>query len=469
MNETPRRRISSRSVASPARPSPVASESRTTRRRIRAAAEVAPASSTETPPFDAAETVADDGREAVADAVADASTPTLAAPATEARATDGPPGGPPPADATAAEASPEASAPVAPAAGVVPTRIAALPAADGAAAEAREPATPKASAGRPKRNRSRTDAGVAAATSDAPKRARRRRRNRDTAVITPAAAESAVAPELTVVGEPTIPTQIEVATEDDTSAVAAAQNRGRMLLAVAAANALLVAIVVLVGSGIVALPFVDGSRGGGAAQPTPAGEVAGVANTPLPTPAVIVDDTFDDLSINSPLPQPWKVTRSGVAVAIALPTSIDRSVRLRASDGSPERACHPLPAGAVADLRLELDFVLETAPSSDSTIVALMSGATEAIAIGIDRTGRLAGADSTSSALSPGTWAHLSLIVHRASSTIDWEVIADGTVLGAARNRPLANAAAGISGFCLESPQGTQAGSIAFNNVRAAG
>jgi hypothetical protein len=242
----------------------------------------------------------------------------------------------------------------------------------------------------------------------------------------------------------------------------------RALLAVVALGAVLAMTVALVG--IIALPLADSLRIGGSAQPSPAGSVAGIASTPVPAPAVIVDETFDGLSINSSLPPSWDVTGSGAAVVIALPTSVDRSVRLRASDGgNAERACHPLPPGATVDLRIELDFVLETALSSDTNLVTLASGANDAVTIGLDRNGRLLGADATSGSLPAGTWAHLSLTMHRASPTVDWEVTAAGTSLGAARNRAPDNAFSGISALCLQSPQSTQAGSVAFNNVRATG
>jgi hypothetical protein len=239
-----------------------------------------------------------------------------------------------------------------------------------------------------------------------------------------------------------------------------------------ALGALLGALIVLGAIGTIALPSIDSGQFG---VPRPGGSVAGAMSSALPTGAVIVDETFDQLSINSPLPRPWEVTGSGAAVVIPLPTSVDRSVRLRTSDGgNPERACHPLRTDGAADVRVELDILLETAVATGSDLITLASGSTDALVIGVDARGRIAAGDASQApagALAPGTWAHVSITVHPGSKTVDWGVsLADGTMLANATARPLEPASAGgIESLCVVSPDGTPGGSIAVNNARATG
>jgi hypothetical protein len=223
----------------------------------------------------------------------------------------------------------------------------------------------------------------------------------------------------------------------------------------------------------IAPPSIDSGQAA-SSVPQPGGSVAAATSSAPPTEAVIVE-TFDGLSINSPLPPPWEVTGSGAAVVIALPTSVDRSVRLRTSSGGdPERACHPLRTNGGSDMRVALDILLETPVGAASDLITLRSGSTDALVIGVDAGGRIVGDDASQApagALAPGTWAHVSISVHPDSKTVDWDVsAADGTTLASATGRPLDPASAGgIESFCVVSPGGTPGGSIAVNNVRAAG
>jgi hypothetical protein len=242
----------------------------------------------------------------------------------------------------------------------------------------------------------------------------------------------------------------------------------------AGACAVLGALIGLGATGTIALLSIDIGPGPDSV-PHPVGSVAAATGSALPTGAVIVDETFDALSINSPLPPPWEVTGSGAAVVIAFPTSVDRSVRLRTSDGgNPERACHPLRTGGAADVRVELDILLERAVETGSDLITLTSGSTDAMVIGVDAGGRIVGDDTSQApakALAPGAWAHVSITVHPGSKTVDWDVsVAQGTTLASATGRPLDTASAGgFESFCVVSPGGTPSGSIAVNNVRATG
>jgi hypothetical protein len=223
----------------------------------------------------------------------------------------------------------------------------------------------------------------------------------------------------------------------------------------------------------IVLPSIDSGQAANSV-PQPGGSVAGATSSAPATEAVIVE-TFDGLSINSPLPRPWEVSGSGAAVVIALPTSVDRSVRLRTSaGGNPERACHPLRTDGAADVRVALDVLLETAVGAASDLITLTSGSTDALVIGVDADGHVVGDDALQApagALAPGTWAHVSISVHPDSKTVDWDVsAADGTTLASAMGRPLdPGSAGGIESFCVVSPGGTPGGSIAVNNVRATG
>jgi hypothetical protein len=205
----------------------------------------------------------------------------------------------------------------------------------------------------------------------------------------------------------------------------------------------------------------------------PASPDARPSDSPLGSAAL--RETFDDLKIASTLPSPWTFSGSGTAGVIALPTSVDRSVRVRSDGATQATACRPLPGTVAGDLHVEVDIQLDAPVASTTKVIALGSAASEAFSIGVARDGHLIGADNqpvaAGSVLRPGTWAHVSITLHRATSTVDWHVAgADGTSLASDTSSPVrAEAAQTANRVCLLSPAGTPGGSVVINNLVASG
>jgi hypothetical protein len=134
-----------------------------------------------------------------------------------------------------------------------------------------------------------------------------------------------------------------------------------------------------------------------------------------------------------------------------------------------------VPGPAAGDLRLELDAQFDKAVDATSKLVTIESAGGEAFSISIDADGHFVGPDGQpaagSTALRPGTWAHIVIALHRATSTVDWQVAAeDGTALAQLTNSAVRGASAQTADHvCLLSPTGTPGGSVAINNLVATG
>jgi hypothetical protein len=268
-----------------------------------------------------------------------------------------------------------------------------------------------------------------------------------------------------------------VATTTDQGSSSSDLSWTSVVVALTALAGLLVgALIALTTTGVLGLDS------GGPTSPRGSGSVAVVLaspDSPSTGPsfgsAHAVRETFDDLKIASSLPAPWVVTGSGTAGVVALPTSVDRSFRLRSDGASPTRACRPLPTPTAGDLQLELDIQLDVAVDATSKLVTIESAAGEALSISIDADGHFLGPDGQpaagGTALRPGTWAHIVIALYRSTSTVDWQVAAeDGTVLAQLAHSAVRGASAQTAdSVCLISPTGTAGASVAINNLVVTG
>ena len=242
-------------------------------------------------------------------------------------------------------------------------------------------------------------------------------------------------------------------------------------LAVALAGVVFGALVALTVTGILRADR-SAPAGGGDVAVIPASPDA--RSSALLRSAAEVRETFDDLRIASTLPSPWIMSGSGTAGVIALPTSVDRSVRVRSDGATAAAACRPVPGTVGGDLHVEVDIQLGTLVAATSKVITLGSAASEAFSIGVDRNGYLIGADNRQvvggNRLPAGTWAHVSITLHRPTSTVDWKVAgADGASLASVRTQVPPDAAQTADRVCLLSPAGTPGGSVAINNLVATG
>jgi hypothetical protein len=247
-------------------------------------------------------------------------------------------------------------------------------------------------------------------------------------------------------------------------------------------------VAVLVALLLIAAPLViDALREGGsvdrsgstASTPSPhetrVGEVGGV------TP---VHERFDDLAMDSGLPEPWTVTGNGTAAIVALPTSVDRSVRLASNEtGAPTTACLSVDGVRAPEVTIAVDYHVGRSPASPFPLLSLEANGTQTFALLVDSMGMPVGItspggprgviDSPTSAptraigaASPA-WRHVDLTVTWVSGEVSWSV-RDSS--GRATHSGAGTLAAGLvvvplETLCLHSPEGEPLGWVAIDDI----
>ena len=229
----------------------------------------------------------------------------------------------------------------------------------------------------------------------------------------------------------------------------------------------------------------------------PESQPAAVAPTESPRATTVVvdgvaasvtfEETFDDLPMDSTLADPWTIDGDGPVRVVALPTSVDRSIRI-ASDtsGGPTNVCRPIGVEAAKALRIAFDYRLGRALPEDARLLGLRAGATAVAALLLDAsTGRLLGVTgseaapptaagpSAAPAKPPGAsnkpardsaWRRVEISVSE-SGELTWQ--ANEASGGAAGSGTLASAAdaSRIDTVCFSSPAGAPAGWVALDDI----
>jgi hypothetical protein len=198
-----------------------------------------------------------------------------------------------------------------------------------------------------------------------------------------------------------------------------------------------------------------------------------------------VQETFDGLAMDSALPAPWTVSGGGAARIVALPTSVDRSVRIASGAGGvATAACRPTRVAAGTEIRVALEYRVGRPAPEPFPLLTLQAGDVPAVALTIDAGGSpiavVGGADGGASdgpVRSPGPrataatdWHRVELTIVRASGAATWRAYdASGaeTRSGAAALTGLPSA--GLDRLCLRSPEGLPSGWIAIDDLRIEG
>ena len=275
---------------------------------------------------------------------------------------------------------------------------------------------------------------------------------------------------------PSRPARPEWRPAEDRPGIAADQEEARtgprLLVAVAGAVPAIVAL-------LVAANLLDpGSQAGpspGATQERRDSAVEGVTS---------MEETFDAFPMRSRLPDPWTVRGDGPVEIAALPTSVDRSVRIAsAEDGSTTEACLSTGAAAGADLRIALDYRLGRLPTTDVTLLVLGPGGSGGLGVVLKADGGpiqvVVGASGGAATGQPGSsasaggaggdassaWQRLDLSVS-SRGELTWTTY-DGTGAdagsGSASAPDLASQA--LDTLCLRSPAGQSSGWIAIDDL----
>ena len=201
--------------------------------------------------------------------------------------------------------------------------------------------------------------------------------------------------------------------------------------------------------------------------------------------SVSVFESFDGLPMDSSLADPWTIDGDGAVRVVALPTSVDRSIRI-ASDksGGATSVCRRtgLPAGS--GLRITLEYRLGRSLRRDASLLEFRAGGSVVSALVVDAaTGGITGASASGTASSeaptaggsPGTapeastgpdadtaWRHIEVTVSD-SGKLTWRA---NTVSGAESGSGSLQGGAGhIDTVCFSSPAGARAGWVAIDDL----
>jgi hypothetical protein len=209
--------------------------------------------------------------------------------------------------------------------------------------------------------------------------------------------------------------------------------------------------------------------------PDATGEVAGAAS---------VVQTFDDLPIRSRLADPWTTAGDGSAEVVALPTSVDRSLRISSSTtGKPTLVCRPMSVGPAQSFTIAFDYLVGRPPASAATILRLQSESSSQLELGIDTMARPfigAGPGGTGPAPAIGSpppaaasaravaagWARVEIKVDVAAGTAQWLAHdTSGAQIGSGTAALARAVDAPVDKVCLLSPAGSPAAWVAIDNL----
>ena len=248
--------------------------------------------------------------------------------------------------------------------------------------------------------------------------------------------------------------------------------RSRGTVAALAVSGVGVVIVLMMAKGLRG----DPSPRQQAAQPTTA--VAAETNIPGKS----VGESFDELAMNSKLPEPWSVGGAGLAAIVPLPTSVDRSVRISSSvDGVRSVACRPLDTTA-GPLQIMFDYRLGRLPATTSGLLSIRSKSVPVLGIVIAPDGAaslIAGAaDVEATAEPPGSsvapvtpaapteWRRLQVSVDPASGKVGWDGHdSSGAATGSGSITLTDLGSASLDMLCILSPEGSPSGWVAIDDL----
>ena len=229
-------------------------------------------------------------------------------------------------------------------------------------------------------------------------------------------------------------------------------------------------LAVAVGSiGMVAVALNASEQRGGEATPTL--EVAAATDVPAMT---MIEESFDALPMDSDLGAGWVVSGGGGASVVALPTSVDRSVRIRSSmQGEAAIACRAVDQTSVR--RVSFDLLIGRLPPSTAAVVSVRSGDRDLLTLAVDPSGSLtaiAGSGSATSSPRPDGarsgegWGRVELRIDAPGGSIEWRAHdVTGAEIGSGASEVADLAGAPVDGVCFRSPQGMPSGWIAIDDL----
>ena len=202
----------------------------------------------------------------------------------------------------------------------------------------------------------------------------------------------------------------------------------------------------------------------------PRAEIAGI---------VQVDETFDDLAVDSKPASPWTIQGAGSVRIIALPTGVDRSVRIGSdARGNATALCRPIEVATGRDAHFAFEFALGGQPSVNAKLVELRRGDAPIVeVVVIAATGEAEAIRVATGIVVPGsapprrgdaldltTWRRVTLTIS-GGGAVSWEARdSSGTDAGSG-TLPDSKGSAPLDSFCVLSPTGTPGAWLDLNEV----
>ena len=203
--------------------------------------------------------------------------------------------------------------------------------------------------------------------------------------------------------------------------------------------------------------------------------------------SISIQETFDDLPMDSTLADPWTIDGDGPVRVAALPTSVDRSIRISSdASGAATFVCRPIALPPGAALRIAMDYRLGRSLPEGARVIELRAERTVAFALVIDAaTGRVQGvgnpaAATSGPAASDGprasaddddsladdhtSWRRVEVIV-TGSGDLTWQANDVSGADAGSGSLPGEASGAGVDTMCIVSPAGAPAGWIAVDDL----
>ena len=197
----------------------------------------------------------------------------------------------------------------------------------------------------------------------------------------------------------------------------------------------------------------------GSLPPSPSSPSAAAATAEV-RGVVSIDETFDDFAMGTTLEGPWTVT-GGKAEIVALPTSVDRSVRIWSyRKGGSTRVCRHLDALPGSKISVRFEFMWKPTPTAVVTLLTFRHARADIVALQVDPGG--------SPVQEPG-WQRLDAVLDTTFGQLTWQTdeVADaGATSGSAA---VTLGSARPDELCLLSPSGSSSGWVAIDDLHIEG
>ena len=176
----------------------------------------------------------------------------------------------------------------------------------------------------------------------------------------------------------------------------------------------------------------------------PSGGAAGI---------VSIEETFDDRPMGTLHAGPWSVTKDRAEV-IALPTSVDRSIRISSGrDGRATFACRSLGDASGSRVSVRFDYQMKGPPGAVVTLLTFRAASTDLVSLTVDAPGG-----------TERSWQHVEAALDAIIGTMTWHVTTGGTETGSG-DAKVSLGSGRPAQVCLVSPAGLRLGWLAINNL----